>query len=71
MIKMKKTIITGASTQALRAERHLRAAGIGSKTVKLSGIDGRGCVYGVEVDGLYLNEAIFTLMSLGIKYEVI
>ena len=67
---MKKTIITGASTQALRAERHLRTAGIGAKTVKLSGI-GRGCVYGVEVDGLYLNEAIFILMSLGIKYEVI
>ena len=70
MIKMKKTIITGASTQALRAERHLRAAGIGSKTVKLSGI-GHGCVYGVEVDEIYLNEAIFILLKLGIKYEVI
>ena len=70
MIKMKKTIITGASTQALRAERHLRMAGIGAKTVKLSGV-GRGCVYGVEVDGIYLNEAIFILISLGIKYEII
>lgn len=71
MIKMKRTIVTGASTQALRAERHLRTAGIGAKTVKLSGIGGRGCVYGVEVDEIYLNEAIFILIRLGIKYEVI
>ena len=68
---MKKNILTGASTQALRAERHLRAAGISAKTVKLSGIGERGCVYGVEVDEIYLNEAIFILLKLGIKYEVI
>ena len=54
----KSVIIIGTNTAAMRAARLLGGAGIRARVVRRTG-RGTGCVYGVEINGSDLNNAIY------------
>ena len=64
-------IVIGGNTAALRAQRLLRSAGINSKTVRRTGVAGKGCVYGLEIANYNLSEATYVLRENRIQYGLL
>ena len=68
---MNKTVFSiGSVTHAIKAQKILGDEAIPSKVVKTQNDHrGRGCVYGVEIDGFYYRSAMQILSSHGIRYD--
>ena len=69
--KMNKiTLSIGSVTQSIKAQKILSEHSIPSKVVKISSDNrGRGCIYGLDIDGLYNQTAIVLLDKYKIKYH--
>lgn len=71
MMKTEKSvIIIGTNTAALRAGRLLGSDGVRSKVIRRTS-SGSGCVYGVEIDSIDLNTAIYIFRRNNIQFALI
>lgn len=65
------TISLGSVTHSLKAQKLLAGHSIPSKVIKISNDKkGRGCVYGLEIDGIYERSATMILSEYSIQYSL-
>lgn len=66
----RSVIIIGTNTAAMRAGRLLSTHGVRSKVIRRTS-RGSGCVYGVEIENVDLNTAIYVLRQNNIQFGLI
>ena len=69
-----KTLIISVETvtNAIKARKHLTAAGIRAKLIKLNpAVSEKGCTHGLEIDNKDTYSAVHLLKGLGINYKII
>ena len=65
------TISIGSVTHSIKAQKLLAGHSIPSKVVKISNDKkGRGCVYGLEIDGIYDRSTTQILSEYSIKFSI-
>jgi hypothetical protein len=66
----KSVLIIGSVTHAIKAQRALSDNNVPSKVVKTQTTkNGKGCVYGIELEWMYSDTAERILNAYGISYK--